>query len=152
MDTHEGGIENPLSLHKYLYTEGNPVDESDPTGKYTQEDGYAMERLIKADYKEAHPMAEVSGGGEAGVGLDPTLKPDILNTTDKTFAEIKPLTLPKISLGLSQLVKYENSLKGSGYVRDQWPANSIAPLRMVFFNWNPYFYFNVIKEYISSLT
>jgi RHS repeat-associated protein len=32
MDTEEGQDRDPLSLHKYLYTEGNPVDNLDPTG------------------------------------------------------------------------------------------------------------------------
>jgi RHS repeat-associated protein len=32
MDTHEGKERDPLSLHKYLYAEGNPVDHVDPSG------------------------------------------------------------------------------------------------------------------------
>jgi RHS repeat-associated protein len=32
MDTEEGNDEEPLSLHKYLYTNANPVDGIDPTG------------------------------------------------------------------------------------------------------------------------
>jgi RHS repeat-associated protein len=31
-DTYEGDREDPLSLHKYLYAEDDPVDGSDPTG------------------------------------------------------------------------------------------------------------------------
>ena len=32
MDTDEGDREDPLSLHKYIYCEGNPVNNVDPTG------------------------------------------------------------------------------------------------------------------------
>jgi RHS repeat-associated protein len=32
MDTYEGNNEDPLSLHKYLYCQGNPVDMKDPSG------------------------------------------------------------------------------------------------------------------------
>lgn len=32
MDTYEGNNEDPLSLHKYLYAEDDPVNESDPSG------------------------------------------------------------------------------------------------------------------------
>ena len=32
MDTFEGDEDNPLSLHKYLYAAGNPVNISDPSG------------------------------------------------------------------------------------------------------------------------
>jgi RHS repeat-associated protein len=32
MDSHEGNEKDPLSLHKYLYDEGDPVDRIDPSG------------------------------------------------------------------------------------------------------------------------
>lgn len=32
MDTYEGNDQDPFSLHKYLYAEGNPVDHADPGG------------------------------------------------------------------------------------------------------------------------
>ena len=32
MDTEEGNDDNPLSLHKYLYAEGNPIDNVDHSG------------------------------------------------------------------------------------------------------------------------
>jgi hypothetical protein len=32
MDSHEGSQEDPLSLHKYLYCQGNPVNHIDPSG------------------------------------------------------------------------------------------------------------------------
>ena len=36
-DTYEGRLEDPMSLHKYLYTHANPVNFTDPTGLFTTE-------------------------------------------------------------------------------------------------------------------
>jgi RHS repeat-associated protein len=33
MDTYDGNSEDPLSLHKYLYAQNDPVDNDDPSGK-----------------------------------------------------------------------------------------------------------------------
>ena len=32
MDSYEGSIDDPVSLHKYLYANANPVMYSDPSG------------------------------------------------------------------------------------------------------------------------
>ena len=35
MDTYAGTLDNPVSLHKYLYANGNPVMYTDPTGNFS---------------------------------------------------------------------------------------------------------------------
>ena len=45
MDTYEGSLEDPLSLHKYLYCAANPVGQSDPSGH-----DYSVFGLILAIY------------------------------------------------------------------------------------------------------
>ena len=35
MDTYAGTLDNPISLHKYLYANGNPVMYTDPTGNFS---------------------------------------------------------------------------------------------------------------------
>jgi len=35
-DTYEGDQSDPLSLHRYLYTQGNPVNRIDPSGHFTE--------------------------------------------------------------------------------------------------------------------
>lgn len=34
MDTYAGTLDNPVSLHKYLYANANPITYTDPTGKF----------------------------------------------------------------------------------------------------------------------
>ena len=38
MDSYEGSIDDPVSLHKYLYADANPVSNSDPSGYNTMAD------------------------------------------------------------------------------------------------------------------
>ena len=35
MDSYLGSVDDPVSLHKYLYANANPVNYIDPTGYYT---------------------------------------------------------------------------------------------------------------------
>ena len=38
MDSYEGSIDDPVSLHKYLHANANPVSNSDPSGYNTMAD------------------------------------------------------------------------------------------------------------------
>jgi RHS repeat-associated protein len=35
MDTYQGNMHDPISLHKYMYANANPISNSDPTGMWT---------------------------------------------------------------------------------------------------------------------
>ena len=35
LDPHQGNRQDPLSLHKYLYANANPVNNTDPTGMFS---------------------------------------------------------------------------------------------------------------------
>jgi RHS repeat-associated protein len=142
MDTDEGDQEDPLSLHKYLYCQEDPVDGYDPSGLYTQKFGYAVEKLIRAKYALEHSGQDVNRtGGPIGAGNNPALRPDIWNKSSnpKTYAEIKPLSISGIAHGIGQLNTYERSLKDFGYVRDKWPSG----IRTDYYNCQPFFYFNI---------
>lgn len=53
MDTYEGSIYDPDTLHKYLYANGNPVKYSDPTGNFsavTMAAGMAINDCVTTAY------------------------------------------------------------------------------------------------------
>jgi len=43
-------------LNRYVYANSNPVAWTDPTGFYSQKDGYAVEAAIEAAYASERPI------------------------------------------------------------------------------------------------
>src|SRR5208337_4021408 len=62
MDTFEGDQEDPLSLHKYLYGEDNPVDNSDPSGNDVVGD-FALGGMDLSSF-DASPIGAIAYGVE----------------------------------------------------------------------------------------
>lgn len=68
-DTYEGGLGEPVSLHKYLYANGNPVNAIDPSGLFAlvMMDAFALIAIIAiiatAYYLTSFPNSEESGEG-----------------------------------------------------------------------------------------
>ena len=59
-DSYAGSISDPVSLHKYLYANSNPVTYSDPSGYYSLEDvevGTAGETILNVSYQMANQSA-----------------------------------------------------------------------------------------------
>ena len=59
-DTYQGTINDPVSLHKYLYVNANPVTYTDPSGYYSLEDvevGTAGETILNVSYQMANQSA-----------------------------------------------------------------------------------------------
>ena len=59
-DTYQGTINDPVSLHKYLYANANPVTYTDPSGYYSLEDvevGTAGEAILNVSYQMANQSA-----------------------------------------------------------------------------------------------
>ncbi|MEI7729243.1 MAG: RHS repeat-associated core domain-containing protein [Verrucomicrobiota bacterium] len=124
-DIYWGSFEEPLSLHKYNYTRGNPVNMIDPSGlfgifKYSRDFGIAAHRIIESEYQAENPGAIV--GPTTGV-LGTGLKPDIFDGIKHTYQEIKPLSLSGVAKGMTQIAAYDLTFTalGLGYSRGTWP-------------------------------
>ena len=116
---------DPVSLHKYLYANADPVNGWDPTGHYTQAFGYAAHAVIGAAYEATHPYSIIN----PTTGVFSALKPDIYDPLNQGYAEIKPLSFPGVTSGLLQIVSYDevygmNGELGLNYHRiTDWPAS-----------------------------
>jgi RHS repeat-associated protein len=137
----EGDRLDPVSLHKYTYVASNPINLADPSGLlFTSEFGYAAHAVIQAVYLADHPGDAVIVGPTKGV-LGTLWKPDILNTTSKKFAEIKPLSQSGLAKGVTQLAIYYAAFGPFtlGYSSDiTWqpstPYAQVGSVPIVFFN------------------
>ena len=89
MDSYEGNNEEPLSLHKYLYCHGNPINGSDPSGH----DFEAFAMLTAMDIGMRVTSMSLATIAEAAVAL-PSQKWDIRE-------HYVDLTQPGISLQAS---------------------------------------------------
>ena len=64
MDTFEGNNEDPLSLHKYLYAQDNPVNGSDPSGQFDV--GSTVATLDIGELVEGLSDVAIEGAEEEG--------------------------------------------------------------------------------------
>ena len=156
MDSFEGDSEDPLSLHKYLYVEDNPVNGIDPLGhlglfKFTKDFGNWAHRVIEDEYQAGHPGAIC--GTTTGI-LGTGLKPDIFDGHDRVFMEIKPLSLSGVAKGIVQIATYDAAFTAFNldYLRGTWPDG----VRQSNVGQTPILYFNVqgvifYTDYVDNL-
>jgi len=143
MDTDEGDQTDPLSLHRYLYCEANPINMTDPSGhaglfNFTDKFGNRAHAVIESAYQAEHPGAIV--GTTTGV-LGTRLKPDIFDGISRTYMEIKPLSLSGVAKGVFQIGLYSATFNAFnlGYSRGTWPNG----VRSAYVGLDPIAYFNV---------
>lgn len=106
LDPFMGNINDPQSLHKYLYTHANPVMFADPSGLCTpQQFGTWATYEVGAIYQFAHFTDNVRINRGIPGSLT-TLRPDIANYTLSQVAEVKPATPYGLRTGLRDLSKY----------------------------------------------
>ncbi len=79
----QGNKNDPLSLHKYLYADGNPINENDPTGHFTLLDmlhaeaiGMGMEGTGAVAGNAVEAIAEEVAGEAEATMLDQSLEID----------------------------------------------------------------------------
>jgi RHS repeat-associated protein len=118
-DPFYGSTVDPQSLHKYSYCAGNPVNNIDPLGLFTQAFGYVAEAAIQGVYASDHPGDSVVYGAWTRLGWigGPAfrLKPDIFNKTEHTWLEIKPLSLSGVGRAITSFALYSTVLGFFGY-------------------------------------
>jgi RHS repeat-associated protein len=124
-DRWRGSPEDPRSLHTYLYALANPAVLADPTGLFSQAFGYAVEDAIEPLYMADHIGHAVVFGRWNRVGLNPRLKPDILNYTTLQYLEIKPLSYSGVMSAVFKMGIYAASFTWAGFYPDfEWePPN-----------------------------
>jgi len=55
-DRFEGDLNNPLSLNKYGYTHGNPVNGTDPSGQFLVSEALVLQKEIQKAYGVTLPL------------------------------------------------------------------------------------------------
>jgi len=100
-------MQDPQSLHKYLYVHGDPIQGVDPTGLlgvFTQAFGFAVEDQIETLYSlSPYGANNVSYGRWARLPGLLRAKPDILDHTRRRYMEIKPLSPSGIAAAIAQM-------------------------------------------------
>ncbi len=142
-DTYEGDSSDPLSLHRYLYTQGNPVNWVDPSGHET-----LKTKIGKEVHKKLGEIFTGNGtiplrfsgpsiatiGGKLKLPIPDGLQvlfPDLLDAGKKEIYEIKPLTAYGIATGYFQAIGYQSLLNqidpsGGWHLGSTWtPPNFI---------------------------
>lgn len=154
MDEWEGYKQNVGSLNKYLYAQNNPIMFIDPRGLYTEPFGKAAEAQIRQRYREEHPLEFLDLGTQWTKAHD-LIKPDIVNFTRKSFAEVKPFSQGGIQKAGVQMALYSFVLGWYDYEPDQWlPRNQIVyPLGVltVFFNAEGVFFYSDVVDLIGTI-
>ena len=142
----------------YGYAEASPTNWTDPTGHYTvytPSQGYDAEAAICNEYGIDHNGDFVSYGRWARdqtqadqipwtaankpAAIGPIIKPDILNYSQWSWAEIKPFTPSGVARGVASWGLYSGTLTPLGYSPDQW----VPEVGWVDTNFGPVFVVNV---------
>ena len=148
VDTFEGKMNDPQSLHKYLYCHDDPVNMIDPLGEaatWNQYFGYEVEDEIEKLYSSDPRFRgnNVTYGKWARLSGDNGLfraKPDILDHDRKRYMEIKPLSPSGVSAAAAQMLKRDRQFRRQGYRPD--PTWHVAP--SVIYPWGiPTIFFNM---------
>lgn len=84
MDSYSGSIDDPVSLHKYLYANSNPVMYSDPSGNFAVLAGTLVMTAVSNYAQSEHDQAVLKLGMKIISGLS-VLK-DVINTVQSAFA------------------------------------------------------------------
>ena len=122
MDTYEGNNEDPLSLHKYLYCQGNPVDNDDPSGHDIGEMLSVMSISAGLDALPGlsiTPMGAVSGGNTCGPDVTKSVQ-GTLDVARLTYFLASPAEKKEASSIVKRIIH--------GDLADFWDINKLSNL------------------------
>jgi RHS repeat-associated protein len=93
-DTYEGDRNNPVSLHKYLYANANPVTYIDPTGLFSTTEVYAATSIANILNNINYGFSQKAFGIIVN-GDDPTINSDTIvgEITEAAFGLIATVTI-----------------------------------------------------------
>jgi RHS repeat-associated protein len=129
MDSAEPVTRDPLTLHRYLYGGANPVNNSDPSGLYTQQFGYDVEDEVEKEYTADFGASDLVSFGKwsrVGGSASYRLKPDILDLriTRLAWMDIKPLSISGIGSAAASWGLYTAAFSSFGINPDvTWLQN-----------------------------
>ncbi len=139
LDTYEGDVKRPESLHKYMYCHADPINNVDPSGMnaegdtmpYTSGNGMIAHMLFTAYCAIVKKIPD--GGRELGTlfpdkkdrvgwqAAELALKPDCVDKVRKRYNELKPIThLDKKERQVEdseRMITYDLALMPKGYSR-----------------------------------
>jgi RHS repeat-associated protein len=138
-DAFEGYSEVPVSLHRYVYAESNPLNRFDPSGYTSGLSNFAIGFMVEAFVAGQYPGCWNGTVESLSVGnCDFELfkrRPDLANTTFGDVFEVKPAK--RFAEGRIQVSDYVRELRFSSRVRVNWhvgtqrdfiPSSKILPL------------------------
>jgi RHS repeat-associated protein len=136
MDSWMGNSSDPVTLHKYLYANADPVGFVDPSGMYTADFGRAVEDDVCDQYKSTHTTGPATECGKVAY-YSPArfFKPDILDWGLFKFNEVKPLSISGVAKGIAQIGKYATAYGPLGFTPNTtWvPSTSVVDGSIVYF-------------------
>ena len=116
-----GSFNDPLSLHKYLYVQNNPINATDPSGLsavWNQFFGYEVEDEIEDVYAREFPGNNVTFGKWGRLSGIFRAKPDILDHDRLKYMEIKPLSPSGLAAAGVQMKLRQDQFFHRGYTPD----------------------------------
>jgi len=143
-DPHQGTLQEPSSLNRYVYVQNNPVNMTDPTGRYGWEEGTAIHQILGQHYisvwgdffvrvfrhRSNRGFELPTGLGFPGWGAYnrsikfglPSMgfRPDIRNYLTGDVYEIKPLSPYGVASGPAEALLYAGALNASEAIYGPW--------------------------------